>query len=396
MSTVRESKTHVDPAADFTAGPSRVPVVAMVGAGQLARMAHQAAISLGVTLRVLAASSDDPAVRAGAATVLGSPDSLEDLRRLAEGADVVTFDHEQIPPEYLSALEQDGVRLAPPAAAKLFAQDKLHARRSLGDLGFPVPEFELVRTIDELVAFGGRHGWPVVAKPPRGGYDGRGVHWLADPAEAAEVLDAYPDGILLEPQLELVCELAVLVARNASGECVTYPVVESVQSDGMCRELKVPAPVDPELAAEAEVMAAEIAERIGAVGVMAVELFVTDTGLYVNELALRLHNTGHYTIEGTVTSQFEQHLRAVLGWPLGAVTLTAPAVATVNVVGSDTAHDPIAGLAGALSVPEAHVHLYGKQSRPGRKLGHVTVCGEDIELALATARKAVAHLEGRA
>lgn len=373
--------------------PDATPTVAMVGAGQLARMTHQAAIALGIRLRVLAADPAEPAVRAGAVFVVGSPDGLHDLRALATGADVVTFDHERIAPEHLAALESDGVRLAPTAAAKRLAQDKVHARHTLARLGFPVPPFIHACAWDDLARFAGVHGWPLVAKTPRGGYDGRGVFPLADARAAAKALEEHPGGLLLEPRLELECELAVLVARARSGECVAYPVVETIQRDGMCREILAPAPIEPELADSARALALEIADAIDATGILAVELFQTRGGLVVNELALRPHNSGHYTIEGCVTSQFEQHLRAVLDWPLGACALTAPAVVTVNIIGPPDGSDPAWRIADALAIPGAHVHLYGKAARTGRKLGHVTVCGDDLPGAREAAHRAASLLQ---
>ncbi|CAB4913499.1 unannotated protein [freshwater metagenome] len=368
-----------------------MPTVAMVGAGQLARMTHRAAIDLGVELRVLAAAPDDPAVLAGATHLIGSPEDLGDLRRLADGADVVTFDHERIPPELLQALEGEDVRLAPPAAAKLLAQDKAHQRRVLAELGLPVPPFALVHSREETEAFAAQHGWPLVAKAPRGGYDGRGVAIVKDAAAAPELLG---DGVLLEPLLALECELAVLVARTAAGDEVVYPVAETVQRDAMCREIRVPAAIAPDLAAQAGAFALEIARDAGVVGLMALELFVVDGRLLVNEVALRPHNSGHFTIEGTCTSQFEQHLRAVLGWPLGLTDLLAPAVVTVNVVGPPDGGEPDDHLARALGVPGVHVHLYGKDPAAGRKLGHVTACGQDMDEVAARAREAASILEG--
>ncbi|HEX8101968.1 MAG TPA: 5-(carboxyamino)imidazole ribonucleotide synthase [Solirubrobacteraceae bacterium] len=377
---------------------ARAPVVAMVGAGQLARMTQQAAIPLGVELRVLADGPGDPAVLAGARYETGSPDRLEDLRTLADGADAVTFDHENVPPAHLQALEAEGVRLAPGAAAKRFAQDKLHARTGLAALGFPIPPFAQARTAADAERFAADHGWPLIAKTPRGGYDGRGVFALAGPDDAARALADHDgdDGLLLEPRLTLEQELAVIVARSAGGEAVVYPVVETVQQDAMCREIVAPADVAPEVAEQATELARAIAEAIGATGIMAVELFLTPDGLLVNELALRPHNSGHYTIEGSVTSQFEQHVRAVLGWPLGSPAPTAPAVVTVNVVGPADGSDPAERIAAGLAVPGAHVHLYGKAARPGRKLGHVTVCGADPAATRQAARTAAARLEGTA
>jgi 5-(carboxyamino)imidazole ribonucleotide synthase len=356
-------------------------------------MTQQAAIGLEVELKVLAGSRDDPAVLAGATFIPGSPDSLEDLRSLAEGSDVVTFDHEGVDPAALRQLESEGFLLAPGSEAKLHAQDKLHARESLAELGLPVPPFAAVKTLAGFEDFAAAHGWPVVAKAPRGGYDGRGVWIVGDSGEAAEVLEVATGPLLLEPLLDIECEIAVIVARSTTGETATYPVVETVQKDAMCREVVAPAPVAEDVAAEAGRIALRIAEEIGSTGVMALELFVTPDGLIVNELALRPHNSGHYSIEGCVTSQFEQHLRAVLGLPLGSTELVAPSVVTVNVVGTE-AGDPAARIAGALAVPGAHVHLYGKASRPGRKLGHVTVCGDESGPTREAARSAARALEG--
>jgi 5-(carboxyamino)imidazole ribonucleotide synthase len=356
-------------------------------------MTQQAAIGLEVELKVLAGSRDDPAVLAGATFIPGSPDSLEDLRSLAEVSDVVTFDHEGVDPAAMRQLESEGFLLAPGSAAKLHAQDKLHARESLAQLGLPVPPFAATETLAGFEDFAAAHGWPVVAKAPRGGYDGRGVWIVDDAGEAAEVLEVAAGPLLLEPLLEIEREIAVIVARSTTGETATYPVVETVQKDAMCREVVAPAPVAEDVAAEAGRIALRIAEEIGSTGVMALELFVTPDGLVVNELALRPHNSGHYSIEGCVTSQFEQHLRAVLGLPLGSTELVAPSVVTVNVVGTE-AGDPAARIAGALAVPGAHVHLYGKASRPGRKLGHVTVCGDESGPTREAARSAARALEG--
>lgn len=378
----------------LSAAPAhRPPVVAMVGAGQLARMTQQAAIALGVRLRVLA-NGGDCAVDAGAECVTGAPDRLDDLRTLAAGADVLTYDHEGVPPEHLAALEAEGVRLAPSATAKLLAQDKLHARRELAHAGFPVPAYAHARSEADVADFAAEHGWPLVAKAPRGGYDGRGVNTLAGPQNVPDALAGQPDGLLLEPHLQIERELAVLVARSPTGEAIAYPVVETIQHEAMCREILAPAPIDPALATEARDLALAVAEHAGGVGIVAVELFCTPDGLRVNELALRPHNSGHYTIEGCATSQFEQHLRAVLGWPLGLTNLLTPAVATVNVVGPADGSDPRARIADALAVPGAHVHLYAKASRPGRKLGHVTVCGAEPAAVRRTAQRAARALEG--
>lgn len=366
--------------------------VGIVGAGQLARMTHRAAIDLGIDVLVLAQGPDDAAVRGGAAHVIGSPERLEDLRAFARRCDVVTLDHEGVPPEHLRALEAEGVAVRPGAAASLAAQDKLHARRLLGDaLGLPVPAFAAVAEPADVAPFAAMHGWPVVLKARTGGYDGRGVRIVAGPDEAAAVL-AGGGAWLAEAFVPLDREVAALVARRPSGDAVAYPVCETVQEDGMCRELVVPGTPTVDLEDRAAALALRVAEAIDAVGILAVELFVSGGELLVNELALRPHNSGHWTIEGAVTSQFENHLRAVLDLPLGDPSALAPAVAMVNVVGPARGGDPADRLASALAVRGAHVHLYGKAARPGRKLGHVTALGSDVDGALATAREAAAQL----
>ncbi len=367
----------------------------MVGAGQLARMTHEAASALDIRLRVLAHEEDDPAVGAGAEHLYGAADGLESLRTLAAGCDVLTFDHERIPTRHLQTLEAEGIRLAPTAAAVRLAQDKLASRRELRAKRFPVPDFTHARTAHDITHFALEHGWPLIAKAPRGGYDGRGVWTLNDADEAQRLLDCNPGGLLVEPRLDIERELAVLVVRSSQGQSVCYEPVETIQREAMCREILAPAGVDPEIAADAKQLATGIASEINATGVMALELFLTSTGLIVNELALRPHNSGHYTIEGCATSQFEQHLRAILNLPLGLPTQLAPAVVTVNVVGNPAGEDPRANLADALGVPGAHVHLYGKKARPGRKLGHVTVCGQEREPTRRAAQLAAALLEGQ-
>ena len=372
------------------------PRVGMVGGGQLARMTQQAAVDLDVDLSVLATSPDEPAVEAGAHLVKGSPDDPVALRDFAGECDVVTFDHEGVPPELLAELEAEGLLFAPPAAAKLFAQDKAVARERLGELGFPVPPNRLATSVGEVEEFGEGHGWPVIAKAPRGGYDGRGVWELESAAEADPILGGLEGGLLLEPKLDLTREIAVITARRPGGESVTWPVVETVQKDAMCRELIVPARSEPATLEEASALGHSIAEAIGAVGLVAVELFETPDGLFVNELALRPHNSGHFSIEGSVTSQFEQHLRAVLDWPLGSTAPTAPAVVTINVVGPEDGSDPRDRIPEALGVDRAHLHIYGKEARPGRKLGHVTALADTVEEAHRIASDAVGILEGGA
>ena len=371
------------------------PRVGVLGAGQLVRMDLPAAIALDVELVVLADSEDDAAVLAGATGVVGDHRELDVLRAFARDVDVVTFEFEGVDPDHLATLAEEGVRLVPAPAAKLLAQDKLLQRRALRDGGFPVPPFAHAARVEEVEAFAAEHGgWPVVLKVPRGGYDGRGVAVIEDADAAAAFLDGLPAGALVEPALAIERELAVQVARTSDGATATYPVVETVQVDAMLRELIAPAPVDAQLARDAEALATAIVDHVGATGLVAVELFVTPAGLQVNELAMRPHNSGHHTIEATTTSQFEQHVRAALDLPLGATDLVAPVAVTVNVVGPADGSDPRDRRAEALAVAGAHVHLYGKEARPGRKLGHVTALADDVETARAIAWRAASILEG--
>ncbi len=365
--------------------------VGMVGAGQLARMTQRAAIDLGVHLTVLATRDDEPAVSAGAAHRLGAADDAAALAALAERVDVVTFDHELVDAGALATLEARGIAVRPSPSALRVAQDKLVARETFAALGLPGPEHRLATDREGVAELAARHGWPLVAKARTGGYDGRGVQLVADEQEL-EALLARGGAWIVEQRVALVTEIAVLIARRPGGEHAVYPVVETVQRDGICHELIMPARIPAEVAERAVAVARTLAEGIGAVGMLAVELFVTADGeVAVNEIALRPHNSGHATIEGTATSQFHNHLRAVLDWPLGTTGMTAPYAVTVNVLGVDDA-DVMQRLPAALAVPGASVHLYGKSSRRGRKIGHVTVLGHDAEEALASARRAAALL----
>ncbi|WP_345635502.1 5-(carboxyamino)imidazole ribonucleotide synthase [Rugosimonospora acidiphila] len=364
-----------------------LPVVGMVGAGQLARMTHQAAIALGQSLRILAASPDDGAALVATDVQIGHHTDLDALRTFAKGCEVVTFDHEHVPSAHLEALEAAGVNVAPGSAALRYAQDKHAMRERLTELGVPVPRWAKVGGPADVAEFAARTGWPVVVKAVRGGYDGRGV-WFVDRGDQLPEVE-----LIVEERVALRRELAVLVARSPFGQVAAYPTVQTVQREGICVEVLAPAPdLDPELAVEAEQLAIRLATELGVVGLLAVELFDTGNGLLVNELAMRPHNSGHWTIEGARTSQFEQHLRAVLDYPMGDTGLTAPAVVMANVLG---------GQPGGMSLderlhhmfaadPGIKVHLYGKQPRPGRKIGHVTALGDDMartrERAVAAAR----------
>jgi 5-(carboxyamino)imidazole ribonucleotide synthase len=371
-----------------------LPVVGMVGGGQLARMTHQAAISLGQSLRVLSESPDDSAALVAADVRIGSHTDLAALREFAKGCDALTFDHEHVPTEHIEALEAEGVKVFPGSKALVFAQDKGMMRERLADLGAPVPRWGRVTSAEDITNFAGGT-WPVVAKATRGGYDGRGV-WMLQSAEEAAELVATGTSLIVEERVPLRRELAALVARSPFGQVAAYPVVETVQRDGICVEVLAPAPgLDESLALDAQQLAIDLATELGVIGLLAVELFETDAGIVVNELAMRPHNSGHWTIEGARTSQFEQHVRAVLDYPMGSTALTAPVVVMANVLG---------GADGGISLderlhhlfatdPGARVHLYGKQVRPGRKIGHVTVLGDDLTSVRARAARAARWLQ---
>ncbi|GHH58892.1 5-(carboxyamino)imidazole ribonucleotide synthase [Lentzea cavernae] len=371
---------------------TRLPVVGMIGGGQLARMTHQAAIPLGQSLRVLAVSENDPAALVARDVVLGTHTDLDALRAFAKGCEVVTFDHEQVPGEHLRTLVAEGVKVHPGPDALQFAQDKLKMRVRLAELGLPVPPFAEVHEVRDVLKFGAAHGWPCVLKAIRGGYDGRGVWMLNTPQSAERVVPELLESgtpLMVEQCVPMRRELAAVVARSPFGQGAAWPVVETVQSDGICVEVLAPAPdLD---GADAQELALKVADALGVVGVLAVELFETADGVVVNELAMRPHNSGHWSIEGARTSQFEQHLRAVLDYPLGRTDLMAPAVVMANVLGaSDTpAMGPDERVHHLFArFPDAHVHLYGKEERPGRKVGHVTFLGNDMTEVRERARLA--------
>jgi 5-(carboxyamino)imidazole ribonucleotide synthase len=350
-------------------------------------MAGEAASELGLSMVVLAEHPDDAACDVAAEVVIGSPLVESDLRALAARCEVMTFDHEQVDLSLLRTLVAEGVVVRPGVATLEVAVDKAHMRRVLVAADIAVPAHIVVdleesgpqkRAVEAIGAFATDHGWPVVLKAVRGGYDGKGVWPVNELAAAAEVVEHLRGSVLVEEMVPLRAELAIMVARRPSGEAVAWPAVETAQVGGVCREVLVPGRLPPELMAEAVTLGQRVAGIVEAVGVLAVELFwSTDGRLLVNEIAARPHNSGHWTIEGAVTSQFENHLRAVLDLPLGTTALQHARVASVNIFGSAAGEDPVALLPAGLAVPGAHVHLYGKEGRPGRKLGHVTVCGDD-------------------
>ena len=378
--------------------PELAPTVAVIGGGQLARMLAEPAAALGIPLRLLAEAEGVSAAQVIPDCLVGNYKDLELLRKVTSGAAVVTFDHEHVPTEHLHALEEAGVAVRPGPEALVHAQDKAVMRERLSALGVPCPRWAVVATAAELEAF----GLPCVLKVTRGGYDGRGVWVVRDHDEAVSAFEAAEKSgarVLAEELVDFRRELAALVARSPSGQAAAYPVVASTQLDGICAEVIAPAPdLAPELATHAQQIALSIAKELDVVGILAVELFETRDGrVLVNELAMRPHNTGHWSQDGAVTSQFENHLRAVLDLPLGSPAPRAPWTVMVNILGgpSEQVGRLYDGYPHALARdPRLRVHLYGKELRPGRKVGHVNAYGDDLEDCLERARHAAAWFRG--
>lgn len=368
------------------------PELAVIGGGQLARMMTPPAIALGIRLRLLAEGDDVSAAQVIPDYVVGSHLDLRDLKEAIGSAQVVTFDHEHVPSEHLQALAEAGHACRPGPHALIYAQDKLVMRKRLSELGVPCPRWAPIESIDDAREF----GFPFVLKTARGGYDGKGVWVVRTEADAADVIAHAEVELLAEELVDFTRELSAQVARSASGEMAPYPVVESRQENGVCAEVIAPAPnLDPAAAAHARDIARDVAEKLDVVGMLAVELFETSDGrILVNELAMRPHNTGHWSIEGAQTSQFENHLRAVLDLPLGSTEPIGRWSVMVNVLGGSET-DLVAGRNRALAAePNVHVHLYGKDVKPGRKVGHVTATGTDLESVVASARRSAALVRG--
>ncbi|TFC78970.1 5-(carboxyamino)imidazole ribonucleotide synthase [Cryobacterium cheniae] len=370
--------------------------VGVIGGGQLARMMIPAAVNLGIRIRVLAENEGMSADLA--AVQVGDYRDRDVVLAFADTVDVVTFDHEHVPQDILRELVARGVAVHPGPDALLYAQDKLLMRQRLSELGLPVPDWARVENAAELGVFLAAHNGRAVVKTARGGYDGKGVRLVtheheADDWFAALAEDGNDGALLVEELVEFRRELAQLVARRPSGQIAVWPVVETVQQGGVCAEVIAPAPQsEGRLAQAAADIAVRIAEGIGVTGMLAVELFeTTDERILVNELAMRPHNSGHWSIEGSTTSQFEQHLRAVLDLPLGATDARDPWTVMVNILGGP-AEEPLAARYPAVfeAFPAAKVHTYGKDPRPGRKVGHVTVGGDDLDLVAYQARAASA------
>jgi 5-(carboxyamino)imidazole ribonucleotide synthase len=377
---------------------SRPFTVGVVGGGQLARMMYAASVGLGVRLRLLAEAADGSAATVVHDVTVGDYTDPDTVRAFAAGCDVITFDHEHVPTGLLRDLEAAGTAVRPGPAALVHAQDKAVMRDRLTAMGAPCPVYRVVPDADALVAFGNEHGWPVIAKVARGGYDGRGVWRVDGPEGAAAPFAGRGDGVpvLAEEFVDFARELSALVVRSPSGQAAAYPVTQSIQRDGICVETITPAPdLTADQAVEIERLALTIAAELGVVGVLAVELMQrTDGSVVVNELAMRPHNTGHWSIDGAYTSQFENHLRAVLDLPLGDPGLRADWTVMSNVLGGSVEDLPSALLHCFARDRRLRVQLYGKQVRPGRKVGHVTATGDDLAQVRARARHAAAYLMG--
>ncbi|TLS41896.1 5-(carboxyamino)imidazole ribonucleotide synthase [Streptomyces montanus] len=372
------------------------PVVGMVGGGQLARMTHEAGIPLGIRFKLLSDTPQDSAAQVVSDVVVGDYRDLDTLRDFARDCDVITFDHEHVPTEHLRALEADGIPVRPGPDALVHAQDKGVMRAKLDAIGVPCPRHRIVSDPQDVAAFAAEgDGFPVILKTVRGGYDGKGVWFVSSVEEAAEPFRAGVP-VLAEEKVDFVRELAANVVRSPHDQAVAYPVVESRQVDGVCDTVIAPAPDLPEeRALHAEQLALRIAKELGVVGHLAVELFETRDGrVLVNELAMRPHNSGHWSQDGAITSQFANHVRAVLDLPLGDPRPRAGWTVMVNVLGGDFPDMYSAYLHCMARDPQLKIHMYGKDVKPGRKVGHVNTYGDDLADVLDRARHAAAYLRG--
>ena len=361
------------------------PTVGVIGAGQLARMSIAPATALGVNLLLLAADSNDSAAQI-TQHVVGDYTDLVTVREFAAQCDVITFEHELIPLSIIKALEAEGVVVRPSSAAFEFSQDKAAMRQRLQ--GFPSPKFQIITATDQVDKF------PVIAKAISGGYDGRGVWKVNSANELSGLLQQMPK-LVVEELIEFDFEIAVMVARSPHGQATTWAPTQTIQKDGICVMTISPAPqLTASLSEKAQRLALDIASEVGVVGVMAVEMFVKGDNLFINELAMRPHNSGHWTIEGSHTSQFEQHLRAVLDLPLGDPSMTAPMAVMGNVLGGNKTDMYRPYLHLMARTPALHFHQYKKDVRPGRKIGHVTLLGKDLVELTQEVQHAVDYMSG--
>lgn len=363
----------------------RFPRVGVIGAGQLARMMVAPATALGVDLILFAASPNDSGAQI-THHVVGDYTDFEELKKFAELCDVVTFEHELVPLSVIRGLEAAGVRVYPPAHAFVYSQDKAQMREKLNS--YPSPRWKIVTTTSEVETY------PVIAKALTGGYDGRGVWKISSQEELLQLLTSHPK-VLIEELISFDSEIAVMVARSPHGQATTWSPTETVQENGICTLTISPAPtISSELAERAQKLALDIAAEVGVVGVMAVEMFVKGDQLFINELAMRPHNSGHWTIDGSRTSQFEQHLRAILDLPLGDPAMTTPFSVMGNILGGEKSDMYRPYLHLMARNPELKFHQYKKEVRVGRKIGHVTAVGSNLLQLVSDVKHARDYMSG--
>ncbi len=366
----------------------------IVGGGQLATMLALAGTAMGLEVHVLERRRTAPALRLASSSILGDWDDPACLLELGSRVEVVTLENEFVDADGLRALEQAGHRLYPSAASIAVVQDKLVQKQTLAAAGLPVQAFRAVGSVDEIAMAAAELGWPLVLKTRRHGYDGKGNVTLQRQDEAASAWSRLGGdsngGLYVEAYCHFKQELATIITTGPDGGQVCYPLVASFQQDHICHVVHAPAPVPAAVSAQAMRLARDAVNAVGGVGSFGVELFLGDgDDIRINELAPRVHNSGHYSIEACVCSQFENHVRAVCGWPLGSVGMLRPVAVMVNLLGDGAGDACPRGLQDALALPGVHVHDYGKEcSAPGRKMGHVTVLGEELSETDALARQA--------
>lgn len=363
------------------------PRVGVIGAGQLARMMAVPANDLGIDFKVFAAIADDSAAQVSH-FVLGDYTQIDSVLAFAKECDVITFEHELVPQSIIKAIEATGVKVFPRAESFIYSQNKLAMRAKISELNLPNPKWQ--KYDGEKLEL----GLPLIAKVPAGGYDGRGVFVINSEVELA-TLYAKTGTLLLEEKLNFDYEISVMVARSPHNQAATWPATLTIQSDGICTSTITPVPeISEELAAKVQSAALEIASGISLVGVMAVEMFILGGNFYINELALRPHNSGHWSIEGSETSQFEQHLRAILDLPLGSTKMREKFAVMGNVLGGAKSDMYRPYLHLMARTPALKFHQYGKAVRPGRKIGHVTLCGENLLQLQEEISHAVDYMNG--
>ena len=391
--------TISDPKIQQPFAPKNFPVrLGIIGGGQLARMTALAARPFGVEVVVLEKNPAGPAAQLSPNSAVGDWNDPATLVKFAAHCDVITLENEFVDAGALAVLEQAGHRVFPSAACIALTQDKLTQKQALQTAGLAVPKFCAVNSPAETVGAAKDFGWPLLLKTRRNGYDGKGnftVRSEADVETGWQVLGGGKNDLFVEAFWHFSKELAVIVTRGRDGATAVYPVVETVQRDHICHVVKAPAEVSATLMARAADIAQRAIAAVGGIGSFGVEMFLAADGeIAINELAPRVHNSGHYTIEACVCSQFENHVRAVLGWPLGSTAMVAPAAVMVNLLGVSQGSGAPRGLESALAIPGAHVHVSGKAaSGAGRKMGHVTALGKNLIEAESIAQLAAGKIQ---